>query len=134
MSNLAQLPPLLSSVKSGSPRQSTVVLSTATMSPQPANNGPHNSKLANKVDPRVDSSKQKGKFFSAVSHIIFKGKERLINTTDHWGSSKLGDARNYGKGSPEGTTGPHSSNIANKLDPRIDSDRDNRAHHEAIAQ
>jgi hypothetical protein len=30
------------------------------------------------------------------------------------------------------TTGPHNSNIANKLDPRVDSDADNRARHEAI--
>jgi hypothetical protein len=31
------------------------------------------------------------------------------------------------------TTGPHSSNIANKLDPRVDSDMDNRARHNAMA-
>jgi len=49
-------------------------------------------------------------------------------------TSGLGDARNYGKGGAAGgTAGPHSSNIANKLDPRVDSDQDNRARHEAIA-
>lgn len=30
------------------------------------------------------------------------------------------------------TTGPHASNVANKVDPRVDSDMDNRARHEAL--
>ena len=32
---------------------------------------------------------------------------------------------------PEGTYGPHSSRVANAADPRVDSDRDSRAHHHA---
>jgi hypothetical protein len=35
-------------------------------------------------------------------------------------------------GATSTTHGPHNSNIANKLDPRVDSDADNRARHEAI--
>jgi hypothetical protein len=57
----------------------------------------------------------------------------LIHSADHLDSSKLGDARNYGKGGSGGTAGPHNTNIANKLDPRVDSDQDNRARYEAIA-
>ncbi|KAI1308462.1 hypothetical protein F5Y03DRAFT_89058 [Xylaria venustula] len=60
--------------------------------------GPHNSNLANKLDPRIDSD---------------RSGQRLGNTA--------GDQ--YGSG-PEGVHGPHNSRIANAADPRVDSDRD----------
>ncbi|KAJ5880461.1 uncharacterized protein N7473_011514 [Penicillium subrubescens] len=81
------------------------------MGTESADNGPHSFKFANKLDPRVDSD----------------------NISDDPAASKLGDARNYGKGGrSENTAGPHRHDIANKLDPRVDSDQDNRARHEAI--
>ncbi|KAJ5370064.1 uncharacterized protein N7496_006156 [Penicillium cataractarum] len=82
------------------------------MSTKSTNNAPHSSKLANKLHPRVNSDTHKD--------ISIK--------------SELGDARNYGKGGPAGNAGPRSSsNIANKLDPRVASGQDDRAPHEAVA-
>ncbi|RJE19949.1 hypothetical protein PHISCL_07713 [Aspergillus sclerotialis] len=58
--------------------------------------GPHNSKIANKLDPRVHSANE--------------------HSEDE--TSQLGSAHDFGKG---GTSGRHNSNIANALDPRVDS-------------
>ncbi|CAG8196045.1 unnamed protein product [Penicillium nalgiovense] len=65
---------------------------------QSSNGGPHRSKLANKLDPRVDSD---------------RGNQ---NTPD----AHLGYARNYGKG------GLHNNGVVNMLDPGVNSDQDNR--------
>jgi hypothetical protein len=65
------------------------------------NNGPHNSNLLNKADPRVDSDHDGSRNFGAASH-----------------------GAHSGTGPAHGTAGPHSSNLANKLDPRVDSDLD----------
>jgi hypothetical protein len=78
--------------------------------------GPHNSNVANKLDPRVDSDRD-GR----------AGGLGATNTT-HAG----GFGSQHEPGATYGTStnfGPHDSNIANKLDPRIDSDRDGRAAH-----
>jgi hypothetical protein len=69
-------------------------------------------------------------FFSIIS----KQPRLLIDFTDDPATSKLGDVRNYGKGGNSGNaSGPHHHDIANKLDPRVNSDQDNRARHEAMA-
>jgi len=90
--------------------------------------GPHSSNLANKADPRVDSDR------SGASHL--GGGTGLGNTshTQHTATSGLGNPGTYNGGhsttghSTTGhttTAGPHSSNLANKADPRVDSDRSN---------
>ncbi|CAI7611487.1 unnamed protein product [Penicillium palitans] len=66
------------------------------MSNQPSNNGPHKFKLANILDPRVDSNRRNQKAPDA----------------------HLGYARNYGKG------GLHNNGTFNKLDPRVNLDQD----------
>jgi hypothetical protein len=77
--------------------------------PQSTNAGPHSSNLANKIDPRVDSD--------------------LDNRARHQnlGGSSAPAGSSYttpGSGTAQQTAGPHDSNIANKLDPRVDSDLD----------
>lgn len=84
--------------------------------------GPHSSNLENKMDPRVDSDRD--------------GRSGLGNTTTGttgtgYGSGTTGTG--YGSGTTgtglgsNTTAGPHSSNLENKLDPRVDSDRDGRS-------
>ena len=73
--------------------------------------GPHSSRLANAADPRVDSDRD--------------GSARVGGTTtgmtgNNYGHGTTGTTM----GTAEGMTGPHSSRIANALDPRVDSDRD----------
>jgi len=64
------------------------------------NVGPHDSGLANKMDPRVDSD--------------------LDNRGNNAGNT---DFQNTGGRT---NAGPHDSKMANKMDPRVDSDLDNR--------
>ena len=75
--------------------------------------GPHSSNLENKMDPRVDSDRD--------------GRSGLGNTTS--GTTGTGySSGTTGTGLGSNTTaGPHSSNLENKLDPRVDSDRDGRS-------
>lgn len=72
--------------------------------------GPHSSNLTNKVDPRVDSDYDGSRNMGAA----------------HGTTSGLGSATGAtGSHGATGTTAdPHSSNFANKADPRVDSDRD----------
>jgi len=79
------------------------------------NTGPHSSNLANKADPRIDSDHD--------------GRADPTSRVGGYGSN---DPTQYGhstgtSGYGSTNTGPHSSNLANKADPRIDSDRDGRA-------
>jgi hypothetical protein len=73
--------------------------------------GPHNSNLANKVDPRVDSDHSRGGYGNTSGN--------YSNPTGNYGSHPIGTG--YGN-IPSTTAGSHSSNLANKVDPRIDSD------------
>jgi len=79
--------------------------------------GPHSSRIANAADPRVDSDLDGSRNAGAHTH----------NTT-HTGAGYTGTTTGTGVtgNGYSGSTnaGPHSSNIANKLDPRVDSDRD----------
>lgn len=88
--------------------------------------GPHSSNLANKADPRVDSDLDGGR---TVGH----GQQGGYGSTTAGG---YGSNQAYGTtgGQPgaygtQGSTnaGPHNSNLANKLDPRVDSDRDSKS-------
>ncbi|KAF2397373.1 hypothetical protein EJ06DRAFT_457368, partial [Trichodelitschia bisporula] len=72
--------------------------------------GPHRSDLANKADPRVDSDMDGSRNAGASSY-----GPGAHNTS-------TGTSAGYGAGS--NNAGPHSSSLANKLDPRVDSDMD----------
>ncbi|KAL9045808.1 MAG: hypothetical protein Q9214_001215 [Letrouitia sp. 1 TL-2023] len=72
--------------------------------------GPHSSDFTNKADPRVDSDRD-GSRNMVATHGTTSG---LSSTTDATGSH----------GATRTTAGPHSSNLANQADPRVDSDRD----------
>jgi hypothetical protein len=89
------------------------------MSDQSSNGGPHRSKLANKLDPRVDSGKVHLFALHLSDLIELSGSQ---NAPD----AHLGYAHNYGKG------GLHNNGIANMLDPRVNSDLEN-SHCENVA-
>ncbi|KAJ5177327.1 uncharacterized protein N7500_000026 [Penicillium coprophilum] len=105
------------------------------------NAGPHDSNIANKADPRVDSdrdnrARHEGLTGAGTTH----GTSGVTGTGAGLGSTHGTTGTHsstLGSGTTHGTTGstnagPHDSNIANKLDPRVDSDRDNRARHEGL--
>jgi len=64
-------------------------------------NGPHDSHLSNKADPRIDSD-----------------RPGAYNNSGLTGNTHGGTTGN------NNTAGPHDSNLMNKLDPRVDSDLD----------
>lgn len=74
------------------------------------NAGPHDSNLANKLDPRVDSD------------LDGRGNRTGANKGGIFGAS--GSHATAGSGTAQNTAGPHNSDMANKLDPRVDSDHD----------
>jgi len=74
------------------------------------NAGPHDSNLANKLDPRVDSD------------LDGSGNRVGANKGGVFGAS--GSHATAGSGTAQNTAGPHNSDLANKVDPRVDSDRD----------
>jgi hypothetical protein len=80
--------------------------------------GPHSSNIANKADPRVDSDRDNRARQETLGTGAGHGTTHSIGSTTH--------------GTTSTNVGPHDSNIANKLDPRVDSDRDNRARHETL--
>lgn len=76
--------------------------------------GPHNSSALNKADPRVDSDlDHRG---NPTSHV---GGQGTSHTTGGYGTGA-------GTTGTSGNAGPHNSALLNKLDPRVDSDRDHR--------
>lgn len=90
--------------------------------------GPHSSRVANTLDPRVDSDRD-NRALGGNSHttgtthsaIPGAGHSSTGHTTGLTGSSNV-----TGYNDPTGTHGPHSSRAANAADPRVDSDRDHR--------
>jgi len=74
------------------------------------NAGPHNSNLMNKVDPTVDSD------------LDGRGNRHGASTGGVFGAS--GSHATAGSGTAQNTAGPHNSDMLNKVDPRVDSDRD----------
>ncbi|KAL8738411.1 MAG: hypothetical protein Q9181_000782 [Wetmoreana brouardii] len=88
--------------------------------------GPHSSSLANQADPRVDSNLDGSRGLgtgttssTTGSSLPDKTARDTIATTDSGRSFPLS-----GASSGTTTSGPHTSDIANKADPRVDSDRD----------
>jgi hypothetical protein len=87
------------------------------------NAGPHSSNLANKADPRIDSDRD-GSHNTHTSHNT--GVSSGVGTSHAHGHAGTNHGNTFAGQTTSGSTtaGPHSSNIANKLDPRVDSDRD----------
>lgn len=81
-----------------------------------SNRGPHDSNLANKADPRVDSDRDHRAAPGSTTGTSGLGSSNYGSTTGTTGTSGLGSSNR----------GPHDSNLANKADPRVDSDRDHR--------
>ncbi|CAG8910180.1 unnamed protein product [Penicillium egyptiacum] len=103
--------------------------------------GPHSSNIANKADPRVDSDRDNRAYHEGLTGAGTGAGVGSTHSTTATGthSSTLGSGTGATHGAPIATpdssstnAGPHSSNIANKLDPRVDSDRDDRAQHEGL--
>lgn len=120
--------------------------STTAHGASSTNHGPHNSNLMNKLDPRVDSDR--GKFIPTehthyLDLIVTDHRATHGGMTGHstgttgttmgagaggMGAGAMGTSTtgHHGHGMGTGTTttvGPHDSNLANKMDPRVDSDR-----------
>lgn len=98
------------------------------------NAGPHSSSIANKIDPRVDSTT--GAYgttgttgthsgHSTTGAYGTTGNTGLTGTHNHHTTTGTGAGYNSGIGHST-NAGPHNSNIANKVDPTVDSDRDGR--------
>ena len=89
--------------------------------------GPHDSKFANKLDPRVDSDRYGSAGNTAGAGGVGAGQYGSTGTHGtHTGSGLTGGAPHTGShaGSHIGSdpTGPHNTNFANRADPRVDSD------------
>ena len=88
-----------------------------------SNTGPHDSNLANKADPRVDSDLDS----SRSNRQPGSGLTGAGATGAGFGAAGSGLSSSttgqHGYGTST-TAGPHDSNLANKADPRVDSDLD----------
>ncbi|KAL9120402.1 MAG: hypothetical protein Q9187_003045 [Circinaria calcarea] len=76
--------------------------------------GPHSSSVENKLDPRVDSDRDSSRGLTGGSTGTHQG---------HHTGGTTGTSGMTGSGYDSTTSGPHSSGLANKVDPRVDSDR-----------
>jgi hypothetical protein len=77
--------------------------------------GPHDSRLGNKADPRVDSDRVGG-----LGNTSSAGGYGTTHNTHGAGVGGL----HSGPGPAPDTAGPHKQDMLNKLDPRVDSDLD----------
>lgn len=91
--------------------------------------GPHSSKLANKLDPTVDTQAY-GTANPATGHYAGNTHNttggltgNTHNTHGTTGGFTGGNHNTYGTSGYSDPTGPHSSHALNKADPRVDSDR-----------
>ncbi|KAJ6093556.1 hypothetical protein N7486_008845 [Penicillium sp. IBT 16267x] len=115
---------------------------SASTGPASSTAGPHQSNIANEADPRVDSDRNNATFVGDESrfdqdvhkgslgggNVIHMSGNKAPTTTQTFEKSQN---ESLGRGATAGssyndqkTVGPHSSDIANKLDPRVDSDLD----------
>jgi len=81
------------------------------------NAGPHNSNIVNKLDPTVDSDLDGSRNLGASSGQRTAGYSGT-NAGNNFGSN----TGTSGGISSSTNAGPHDSNLANKVDPRVDSD------------
>ncbi|KAI6711327.1 hypothetical protein PZA11_003930 [Diplocarpon coronariae] len=84
--------------------------------------GPHSSKLANQLDPRIDSDLDRSKRIGGATGTT--GTSGYSGT--HAGNTTGGYTGATGGISGSTNAGPHESSLANKADPRVDSDLDGR--------
>jgi len=84
------------------------------------NAGPHDSNVLNKLDPRVDSDRDGSQNFGAANY----GPGAHAGAHAHTGTHTTGGGLAAGTGTNATNSGPHNSNMLNKADPRVDSDRD----------
>jgi len=90
--------------------------------------GPHSSNLANKVDPRVDSDLSSANHIGASggafdgNHAAPHGTTSGYTSGSHAGNNLTGNTGTHGGISHSTNAGPHNSNMANSMDPRVDSD------------
>merc|ERR1711964_163788 len=89
----------------------------ATDNPRSTNAGPHGSNAMNAADPRVDSDRDNIRSGAGVGHT---GTTGAGYGAGHTGTTGAG----YGNDPRSTNAGPHSSNLMNSADPRVDSDRD----------
>ncbi|ESZ93464.1 BcPIO4 [Sclerotinia borealis F-4128] len=80
--------------------------------------GPHSSNLENKVDPRVDSNRSREQHQYGRDASLGGGAGTATYEADR-----------HHHNTANTTAGPHSSNLENKADPRVDSDRSKEGHH-----
>ncbi|KAL7963393.1 hypothetical protein V8C34DRAFT_268149 [Trichoderma compactum] len=100
--------------------KSTGFGSTAATGPASKTAGMHSSNIANKADPRVDSDLDASRNMGLRS-----GGATAGTGTDTYGSTNTqSETTGFGTGPASKTAGTHSSNLANKADPRVDSDLD----------
>ena len=94
--------------------------------PQSSNAGPHGSNMMNQADPRVDSDMDGGRNFGAAGGAQHGGIGHNTGHSQGIGHQQGGiGGSNYGggPGNPQSSNaGPHSSNMMNTADPRVDSD------------
>lgn len=94
--------------------------------------GPHSSRMANALDPRVDSDRDRHTQGTTTGvHAHGTTGSNTLRTTGGTTHGTIGSNTHGTTGQsnvPEGTYGPHSSRIANAADPRVDSDHDRHTH------
>jgi hypothetical protein len=97
--------------------------------------GPHASNMANKADPRIDSDNSRlaggvGGSHGQFANTAASGQHGYERTPGAFptGDSGLGSNNNTFTGYGSNTSGPHSSDLSNRADPRIDSDNSRHAH------
>lgn len=88
-----------------------------TSSAPEGTHGSHNSRVANAADPRIDSDRD----HRAAPGSTVGGTHQYTTGSEYTHTG--GNTGAFGSTGATGREGPHSSNTANKLDPRIDSDR-----------
>jgi hypothetical protein len=88
--------------------------------------GPHSSRAANALDPRVDSDRDGSNNYGSASggYTHGTGPTHASYDTGLQASSGSAGFGSHTHGNREGEHGPHSSRVANAVDPRVDSDRD----------
>ncbi|KAH6985911.1 hypothetical protein BKA56DRAFT_670136 [Ilyonectria sp. MPI-CAGE-AT-0026] len=83
--------------------------------------GHHNTRAANAADPRIDSDRD-----HRAAHNLSGNTQTGSGNYATGGATHGTDSRPFGTtdGPATKTDGPHNSNLLNKADPRVDSDRD----------
>jgi len=102
--------------------------STHSAATGPTTTGTHNSNIANQVDPRIDSDRSTHHTTTGMTGTTGTGAHNTANPFGSAGGVPAGgvphtSTHSATTGPTSTTAGPHTSNIANQVDPRINSDR-----------